>query len=151
ASDDELSRRGFPRRPRGNAELLRRWETFFAEKVEYIEAKVEHSGGGSRHDDGRYPSLSASPYVRNNWCGVGITTPGNESLSGVTGQWTVPEVDSPGKKPDGQTYYCASWVGMGGLEFSSYMLQAGVQSAVKRTGKKQVTSSAYAWFEWVFP
>jgi hypothetical protein len=143
ATDSELSRYGFPRRP-AHPRLRAAYERVLAGlrgNLTVVTPELEFHAEGI---PGRPTMLEFDD--NKNWCGAVVTAPKGDSFDWVLGEWIVPQVGVP---TEGQTYYCASWVGIGGFKSES-LCQAGLVSVRSSLGGD--TGDFFdlvAWVEWV--
>lgn len=141
----ELLAYGYPARPDANLrpQLHKVWTEMVSRPIRLIDPKfamMRDKGQGQR------PTYALPSGL--GWCGS-IARPANgpkgDSVSFVSGQWTVPHIVAPGQGD----CICACWVGIdGGNEDSNDILQAGTtQMLVNRLGFPPEYVS-FAWFEW---
>ena len=111
ASDDELARHGFPRRPHGNKKLLACWHHLFREKVEYFQAGVVPA------DECESGPVARDLKLGNSRAGVSVSAPSGTQLVAVCGRWKIPDLKLPITKitPDWAGFnLCESWIGIEG-------------------------------------
>jgi hypothetical protein len=145
ASDEDLTRYGFPKRP-ADPRQRERYDRLLAELrgMKVVTAEVE------LHPEG-LPGLRSTLRFADNaaWCGAVVSPPQGDSLDWVLGEWTVPHVGVP---TDDQSYYCANWVGIGGFHPDSDVCQAGIASKSSVGSGDSINAGPvdlYAWVEWV--
>jgi hypothetical protein len=85
------------------------------------------------------PGILNPLYCGPNWSGYMIS--GFETFTGVTGQWTVPTVDSV---THGRS---STWVGIGGFKPSTTLIQAGTEQDYSPTYEPTEGATYYAWYE----
>lgn len=151
ASAMDLLAHGFPARPDNpqQLELYHRVFNRIRNRFQYIQPEFEIS-----KNTRRVPKLSPVPAVgtgnefHNLWSGGVVVPPAGQSFRWIVGEWTVSNVAAP---TEGQTYYCATWVGIDGnvTVQSTDLCQAGINTDVTRKGTSN-TRHCYAWCEW-FP
>ncbi|MGL6236691.1 MAG: G1 family glutamic endopeptidase [Segniliparus sp.] len=146
ASDQELMRYGFPRRP-AQPQQRERYEQLLAglgRDLTVVTARVAcHAEGFAGRDSTlRFTDNAA-------WCGAIVEPPRGDSFDWVFGEWVVPHVGVP---TDDQTYHCASWVGIGGFHPNSDLCQSGIAST-SWTGSVDSGDGSpielFAWVEWI--
>lgn len=160
ASPADLLKHGFPARPE-KPEHLDRYKRLFGlmqERFHYIEPTFRvnpnrrHGTAASRHFPGPVgimpPIVGTGNEFSPIWSGGLVFPPSGQSFRWIVGEWTVPNVSAPG---DGQTYYCATWIGIDGdaTAQSQDLCQAGVNLDVTRNGNN-ISRNCSAWCEW-FP
>jgi hypothetical protein len=160
ASQTDLLKHGFPARP-DHPEHLERYKRVFGlmkGRFEYIEPTFRvnpnrrHGTAASRHFTGtvgvKPPVVGTGNEISSIWSGGVVFPPSQMSFRWLTGEWTIPNVNAP---DDGQTYFCAIWVGIDGdaSKPSLDLCQAGINLDVTRNGSN-VSRDCAAWCEW-FP
>lgn len=145
AADQDLMRYGFPRRP-ADPRQRERYDRLLTELrgMRVVTAEVELHPEGI---PGRRTTLTFDDNAA--WCGAVVSPPQGDSFDWVLGEWTVPHVGPP---TDDQSYYCASWVGIGGFHPDSDLCQAGVASKSSVGSGDNIDKGPvdlYAWAEWV--
>jgi hypothetical protein len=141
----ELLVYGYPGRPNAKLQpqLHQLWTKMLSRPLRIITPKF-----GLMKDKGHGPRPTYSLPAGLGWCGS-IARPANgpkgDTVSFVSGQWTVPHIVAPGSGD----CICACWLGIdGGNEDSNDILQAGTtQMLVNRFGFLPAYVS-FAWFEW---
>lgn len=84
-------------------------------------------------------------YTSSNWSGFALT-PGNGTVTSVSGSWVVPTATCGAAEND-KSGYAAFWVGIDGFS-SSTVEQIGTDSdCVSTNGRQTNTPTYYAWFE----
>lgn len=144
ATDADLVKYGFPRRPTEDPHAMQRYEAVLRRmrsKFHYIVPTFR------RRDEIRHRPLEqvAGTEGSSNWSGAVQHTAQGEAFRWVQGDWTVPNVYPP---TQGEWYYCANWIGIDG-DGSGDVCQAGVECDVFQSGSS-VARNVYAWWEW-FP
>lgn len=160
ASPADLFKHGFPARP-DHPEHLERFKRVFGQmkdRFHYIEPafrvnpKRRHGTAASRHFAGKgsakLPATGTGNEFSSIWSGALVFPAPGQSFRWIVGEWTIPNVSSP---DDGQTYYCATWIGIDGDSSvpSQDLCQAGINMDVTRSGGN-ITRNCSAWCEW-FP
>jgi hypothetical protein len=160
ASPADLLKHGFPARP-DHPEHLERYKRIFAvmkDRFRYIEPafrvnpRRRHGTAAARKFLGTpgpvKPAVGTGNEISSIWSGSVVFPPTGQSFRWIVSEWTVPNVSAPA---DGDTYYCASWIGIDGDSSvtSLDLCQAGINSDVTRNGGN-ITRDCYAWCEW-FP
>ncbi|OBC02785.1 hypothetical protein A5784_01700 [Mycobacterium sp. 852013-50091_SCH5140682] len=145
ASDQELMRYGFPKRP-ADPRQRERYDELLAglHGMKILTAEVELHPEGI---PGRRTTLTFADNA--SWCGAVVSPAKGDSFDWVFGEWTIPHVGVP---TDDQSYYFASWVGIGGFHPDSDLCQAGVASASSTGSDDSINTGPgdlYAWVEWV--
>ena len=144
ASQQELERHGFPRRPDvvEMPHAAGKWVRAFRRypKFEHITPEfkaLEHRHAPNRRTErGTEGNVNATSY---NWSGSVLFIGGGDQFSWISGSWTVPHAYStPGFAG---TEYSSAWLGIDG-DGSADVMQAGTETDSDGT--------CYAWFEW-FP
>ena len=146
ASDRDLLRLGFPRRPDPVKEpgLRRLWDKAFARKPSFVKAElVEDKVWRSRP----HAALKKDQFgLAGNWAGAVVQVSSlklspAEPANMVFAEWKVPTIQTTPAEPG--TQIVGFWVGLGGYG-TNQLLQAGTASTI--TGKNV---SYWAWTEWV--
>jgi peptidase A4-like protein len=142
ATDAELARHGFPRRPQ-DPQAMQRYETVLRRlegKFQYIPPTFR------RRDDIQHGPRRriADTEQSSNWSGGVLYAPADQPFQCVLANWTIPNVFAP---TQGQWYYCANWVGIDGDGGSGDVLQAGVECEVIQIGPFTIRN-IYPWWEW---
>ena len=143
ATDRDLSRYGFPRRPdpvkepHASAmwvENFRRYHEFTHLLPEFEEHTDRVHGPNRRTVEGSQAELNATS---SNWSGEVAFVGGGDKFVWIVGAWTVPHVyTTPGAVG---TEYCSAWLGLDG-DGSNDVMQAGTEM--------DTDGSCYAWWEW---
>ena len=143
ASDAELLKHGFPRRPTEDPRAMERYEAVLRHlqgKFHYIVPTFR------RRDDVRHRPLERSgTEVYANWSGAVQHSPAGQAFRWVQGDWTIPNVYPPTQN---EWYYCSNWIGIDG-DGSGDVCQAGIECEVYQSGPS-IIRNIYAWWEW-FP
>jgi hypothetical protein len=157
ASNLELFRHGYPRRPDPKAEpvLRRLWDKAFASRPTFVKAELaESKAWRSRpYHDWKTDRTRVAPErtqprfgLAGDWAGavvsvasLGFNPP--EPANTVYAEWTVPTIQPNPAEPGTQTV--GFWVGLGGYGTND-LLQAGTAATI--TGN---SASYWAWTEWV--
>jgi peptidase A4-like protein len=160
ASPADLAKHGFPTRP-DHPEHLERFKRVFGQmkgRLHYIEPtfrvnpEIRHGPAASRHFDGKVgvkpPVTGIGNQFSTIWSGALVFPAPGQTFRWIVGEWTIPNVSSP---DDGQTYYCATWIGIDGDSSvpSRDLCQAGINMDVTQSGGA-FTRNCSAWCEW-FP
>lgn len=143
ASDQDLKRYGFPRRP----DLLKepdaavRWVKAFRRYHEFTHVKPEFEEHPDRIHGVNQRSTKGSESELNgtsaNWSGEVAFVGGGDKFEWIIGAWTVPHVyATPGAAG---TEYSSAWLGLDG-DGSGDVMQAGTEM--------DSDGSCYAWWEW---
>ena len=160
ASPADLLKHGFPLRPDYPAHLARYQSVFgqMKNKFRYIEPtfrvnpKRRHGTAAARRFPGTTnvapPIVGTGNQFSSIWSGGLVFPAPGQSFRWIVGEWTIPNVSSP---DDGQTYYCATWIGIDGdvSVASQDLCQAGINTDVTTNGSN-ITRNCSAWCEW-FP
>jgi hypothetical protein len=143
ATDQELQRYGFPRRPDVVKEphkasrwvrALRNYPMFTPITPDFKEMP------NHRHNlNRRVGAVGEANATSNNWSGSVLFIGGGDRFTMIAGQWTVPDAYSP-NPGDGNIYYSSAWLGIDG-DGSSDLMQAGTET--------NSNGECYAWWEWV--
>ncbi len=155
ASQEELLRHGFPRRPdpKEEPQLARLWKRAFARPVRFDQAELAVDPIMSTRDPLR---RTADELGTNGWAGVvKLMAPAQGSdftqpATMVFGQWQLPEV--PAISPN-DTIAVAFWVGLDGAPSldepaAKQVLQAGVAAQVNPPGFWPWESASVTWWAW---
>jgi Peptidase A4 family len=161
ASQEELLRYGFPRRPDPEKEpqLARLWKRVFARPIRFVEAKVAIDPVMSNRNpliggSALGPQLAPGEFDQPGWAGVvkymdmSQGSDFTQPATMVFGQWQVPSV--PAITPN-EVMRLGIWVGLDGAD-TGELLQAGVAAVVSPPpwwwpfGSTSV--EWYAWTEW---
>jgi Peptidase A4 family len=117
-----------------------------------INPNRRHGTAASRHCPGtagvKPPVVGTGNEISSIWSGGLVFPPAGLPFRWITGAWTIPNVSAPA---DGQTYFCAIWVGLDGdaTVASLDLCQAGINLDVTQNGSN-ITRNCTAWCEW-FP
>jgi hypothetical protein len=139
ASADELERFGFPPPPEDPQHLDR-----YKDMLSQLAGRLDHIQPTFQPNN----VLSYGPRLGNNtpagtstnWSG-GVV---DASIESIYGQWKIPHVSAP---TQGQQYYAASWIGIGGDDGSGNVFQAGVECLVQESGGT-IATSIFPWYQW---
>jgi hypothetical protein len=160
AGPAELLKHGFPARPH-RPQHLERYQRMFGQmkdRFQYIEPSFRvnphrrHGTAAARHAGGTVavapPMVGTGNEISSIWSGALVFPAPGQSFRWIVGEWTVPNVSAPA---DGQTYYCATWIGIDGdaSVASQDLCQAGINLDVTHSGSN-ITRNCTAWCEW-FP
>jgi hypothetical protein len=154
ATDRQLLRHGFPRRPNARTEpdWRARWDKAFARPIKWIVPEFREMEGRShgpmrpssrKKVAGRRGALLANA-TSGNWSGAVDFSARGQPYRWVAGQWTVPNPHTP--TPG--AYYASEWVGIDGWN-SNDVLQAGTETQITQILWFTITN-VYTWWEW-FP
>jgi hypothetical protein len=151
ADTRELRLHGFPARPdpKLHPRAHAQWERVLSKPLSMVHPAfgvVKHVGSSIPGVDPPRVPVITDPA----WSGViNPSTPVNEDVTFVSGQWTVPHVLRAGSSPE---WGCSEWVGIGGYWDSGgdggqrSLIQAGTTEFIDFSG---AVSGAYAWWEWL--
>jgi Peptidase A4 family len=145
ATDAELIRHGFPRRPKEDKAAMERYDAMLRrlkDNFHYIVPTFE------RHEDKQHRPLkriTEGQETSSNWSGAVAYATSGHSVRWVEGNWTVPNVYAPAQN---SWYHCSNWIGIDG-DGSGDVCQAGVECEVYQSGSS-LTRTIYPWWEW-FP
>jgi hypothetical protein len=147
ATPAELLRHGFPARP-DHPQQLERYNRVFnrmKNRFRYLEPEFKVNKSRRRHP--KFPAVGTGNEIHPLWSGGVVFPPAGQAFRWIVGEWTVPCVAAPS---EGQTYYCATWVGIDGdaAAQSTDLCQAGINTAVAQSDGSS-TRHCYAWCEWV--
>jgi hypothetical protein len=143
ASDSDLVRHGFPRRPVEDERAMERYDAVLRRlegKLHYIVPTFT-----TRVDKRHRPleRVEEGQETSSNWSGgVQYASAGN-AFRWVEGNWTIPNVYPPTQNA---WYYCSSWIGIDG-DGSNDVCQAGIECEVFQSGSS-IIRNIYPWFEW---
>jgi hypothetical protein len=142
ATDEELSRYGFPLRPpqTGDRNAARLWARIFDQDIDFVAPNLRPPlpfASRSREVFGLDDNQS------NNWSGVVVANPSSGPLNlGIGATFNVPNIASVS---DG-TQAIAVWIGLGGAATNApSLLQAGIAGTLGESGGPVF----YAWSEWL--
>jgi hypothetical protein len=154
ATDRQLLRYGFPRRPhaRAEADWRARWDKAFVRPVKWIVPEFREIKGRSngrmrpsgRKKAARRGAAAVANATSGNWSGAVNFSAAGSPYKWVAGQWTVPNPHAPSSG----AYYASEWVGIDGWN-SADVLQAGTETQITQVLWFHVTN-VYTWWEW-FP
>jgi hypothetical protein len=147
ATNAELVRNGFPRRP-GDPELLARWNRVFREldgKLNYVTPTFE------RVPHVREPRLKRAPRTEttgdtetnDHWSGVQVLQGSGQSFYSLTADLWVPRISAPDTT---QAYWLMSWIGIDGEASDNVLCQIGIAQNINVAGPG--TQQCYAFWEW---
>jgi peptidase A4-like protein len=149
ASDEDLSKHGFPPRPDGRLapHVLAEWEKTFSRPLRRAQVELREIPGvrhGPNRPQGQPPRKGEliTNALSSNWSGAVVVPTSRAPINLVVGWWTVPDVYP---RQGFLNEYSSHWIGIDGW-FSTDVLQVGSECDVSFFGGK----SCYAWFEW-FP
>ena len=149
ATDAELDRYGFPRRPSRDlgADVLARWERRVMSQTRIVPQLKQTNTFHAPIRSLKQIKASGGTIEANseNWSGYAIVDPSNPFAkpgSQVEAQYIVPKPVS-GCESGSETYSSANWVGIDGA-FSNDVLQAGTETDLDCAAG----ASYYAWIEW---
>jgi Peptidase A4 family len=150
----DLLKHGFPARPTDPGHVERYNQLFrqMRNRFQYLEPELKinerRRHGPIKPAAGRPPSVGTGNEFHPLWSGGVVRPPAGQSFRWIVGEWTIPNV---GAAPDGQTYYCTSWIGIDGdiSVASTDLCQAGINLDVTWTGGSPARHVS-AFFEW-FP
>lgn len=134
ATDRELLVHGYPARPAKDVhpELHDRWLRMMSRPMNVIVPQF-----ALRTDRWHGPRATIANDTSTNWSGSVAFAAAGDSVTWVAGQWTVPDVVSPGSG----SFYSSAWVGIDG-DGSNDVLQAGTEQEVAGG------HHTYVWWEW---
>ncbi len=156
ASDEDLQRYGFPRRPHAveDAAGLRHWRALVSEVTTVISpvfGPLPADQVTSVNETG--PDIDPTPLpsfgTEGNWAGCVAFHEPNNTVTAVSGSWIVPNMGTvAGQQPP---FICASWIGIDGFTYRDNptpisLVQAGTTRLISTLPWADLT---YAWFEWV--
>lgn len=142
ASEQELARHGFPRRPDSVTmpDAAAKWVNAFNRYPKFEHITPEFKALEHRHTPNRRTGEQTQGNVNatsSNWSGSVLFIGGGDRFSWISGAWTVPHAyPTPGFAG---TQYSSTWLGIDG-DGSSDVMQAGTET--------DSDGSCYAWFEW---
>lgn len=149
ADDRELRVFGLAPRPTWDDKLLKRWQTKYARRLEFLRPTFRRMDY-KRH---RLPGEEGSKAVHGVetstiWSGAVVHAPQGKQMKWVESEWTVPNACPPPGAVSGVWYSASTWIGIDG-DGSPDVLQAGCDSDVMPTSSG-TTRQVNPWWEW-FP
>jgi hypothetical protein len=156
ATNAQIARYGFPRRPDGrfHPRLRAQWERVMARPFRVITPELEVSSRGI-HTRSSRDSGKAGPATNDHWSGAVVFPPEGDAFNTVSGWWIVPNAYPPPSARQGNgwidgTYIAVVWIGIDGwgVTGNSDVLQAGTGTQVTVSGGSVVDVSCFAWHEW---
>jgi Peptidase A4 family len=141
---------GYPARPNPKTQprLHELWTQVVSQPIHLIEPEFAVMQDKARGAGTRY-----GPPAGNGWGGAIAFAPEDDTITFVSGQWTVPHIVSPRTG----NFICASWVGIDGANDDPHgresydILQAGTTQMILSADHWYGDSFEYdsfAWFEW---
>lgn len=147
-SNEELVRHGLPPRPdpSKSSRAARLWLLSAHRFRSHIIPKLTPNPGRIHGPVRRNRILPGSTgYTSDNWSGKVYASGGPYGEAWAT--WTVPLVQPPPGAAAG-TYVSAIWLGFGGFNANSPLLQAGTEQDVTLDAAGNIARNCYAWTEW---
>jgi Peptidase A4 family len=145
ASKPDLIRYGLPTVP-ANPKHRERYKKILSRVVnrfEYVTPEFMLRDQKTRPSNKRLVrTIEEGDQQTNNWCGVQVTSPDDDSVKYVSTQFVVPNASSPSGP---ETFFSSHWIGIDGLTQNSDILQAGVEC----DGLAKSKSDIYLWWQWL--
>ena len=147
ATNTELVRAGFPRRP-DDPQHLAHWNRILEELNGELNYTTPAFGPVRRRREPRlqraFPAGTQGAFLNDHWSGALVFAPAQWSFCWLKADWTVPTITAPDPT---QSYTVESWIGFDGEHTDSELCQIGIEQAIVVDGDS-VTTQCYAWYGW---